>query len=192
MIIGLGCCLALRVEATPVQFGNNYYEFILVADPYTGDNNAWWTARDAAAASVFDGMYGHLATPESQAENDFLLSLIPQDYQGGAWLGGKAPEGWLVGPETGQAFGYQNWGGIEPNNSGYAYMIFGSEFRGISPGQWADGSAGSGGGIPNGNDPVIGYLVEYEAVPEPSTFILLGIGAIGLLGYAWRRRSRAG
>jgi len=28
-------------------------------------------------------------------------------------------------------------------------------------------------------------------IPEPSTFTLLGIGTLGLFGYAWRRRNRA-
>jgi hypothetical protein len=29
------------------------------------------------------------------------------------------------------------------------------------------------------------------SVPEPSTFVLLGVGAISLLGYAWRRKRTA-
>lgn len=33
--------------------------------------------------------------------------------------------------------------------------------------------------------------ITFSAVPEPSTFALLGIGAIGLLVYAWRRRQQA-
>ncbi len=46
-----------------------------------------------------------------------------------------------------------------------------------------------------------GYTVNYgtgsnssitlSAVPEPSTFVLLTIGALGLLGCAWRRRRQA-
>ena len=35
----------------------------------------------------------------------------------------------------------------------------------------------------------IGFRVA--SVPEPSTFVLLGMGAIGLLGFAWRRRKAA-
>ena len=33
--------------------------------------------------------------------------------------------------------------------------------------------------------------VTVESVPEPSAFVLLGVGAIGLMGSAWRRRKRA-
>jgi T5SS/PEP-CTERM-associated repeat protein len=34
------------------------------------------------------------------------------------------------------------------------------------------------------------YAVTAEAVPEPSTLVLLGIGAVSLLAYAWRKRRR--
>jgi len=34
-------------------------------------------------------------------------------------------------------------------------------------------------------------VTQLTPVPEPSTFVLLGLGAISLLGYAWRRRRQA-
>ena len=39
---------------------------------------------------------------------------------------------------------------------------------------------------------VTGLRVEFNSVPEPSTLVLLSIGAIGLLGFAWRRRKPIG
>ncbi len=35
-----------------------------------------------------------------------------------------------------------------------------------------------------------GYI-DLVVVPEPSTFALLGVGAVALLGYAWRRQRKA-
>jgi hypothetical protein len=195
-VAGLHAASALRAAATPVAFGANFYDFIQVPDPFTGNNNAWATASAAAAASVFNGVSGHLATITSQAENDFLFGLVSGSFSGfkGAWLGGKAPEGWLVGPETGQGFSYTNWGGIEPNNNGFAYMNIGTLFAGIGPGKWADDSGVQGVPDPN-NDPVIGYFVEYEgaaAVPDPSSWLLLASGLAGLAVQRRKRVSRQG
>ncbi len=35
-----------------------------------------------------------------------------------------------------------------------------------------------------------GYIDLVVMVPEPSTFVLLGVGVLGLLVFAWRRRRR--
>ena len=181
--IGLVCpvvALAASAHAAPTFFNGHAYEFVQVDDPLTGNNNSWDTASAAAAVSQFLGADGYLATITSQAENDFLFSLVSGQFSvfAGAWLGGNAATGWLVGPEAGQALTYTNFGGSEPNNSGLMYMNIGALTAGIDPGKWVDDSGVQG--VPSVNDPVVGYFVEYS-VPAPGGAIALLAGAPALL-----------
>ncbi len=202
-LAGLQVATLDQAKAVPVQFGANFYEFIDVTDPLSGINNSFGTAQTAAAALSFGGVSGHLATITSQAENDFLFGLLlgssPTAFTG-AWLGGKAPAGWLVGPETGNTFNpiFANFFGTEPNNAGFIYMNIGSLNPGgsTSTGQWFDDSLanGSAQGVPSAADPVTGYFVEFEnvsAVPLPAALPLYGTG-LAIMGFiGWRRRQRA-
>ena len=182
-----------KVQAAPIVFGSNAYELVLVSNPFSGSNNSWFTADTAAQASSFMGVNGHLVTITSAAENDFLADLAvaanaPLQSPGftGAWLGGRAGTGWLAGPENSNAFTYDNFGGGEPNNAGYAYMAIALNpgAAGLSAiGQWLDDSGAQGFPSLSPADPVVGYFVEYEnvsVVPVPAALPLLLSGLLGL------------
>lgn len=171
---------AAPAMAAPAFFGGHAYEFVQVDDPFTSVNNTWESARDAAAAAMHLGATGYLATVTSQEENDFLFSLVSGSFSefAGAWLGGSASTGWLVGPEAGQALSYANFGGSEPNNAGLIYMNIGTLTSGIEPGKWVDDSGVQG--VPSANDPVVGYFVEYS-VPAPASALIVAAGAPALL-----------
>lgn len=176
-----------NATAAPILWVDNGHYYDLVIPTLSND---WFSDQTAANSSTYLDLSGHLVTITSADENDFLATNFATGGSSpfGAWIGGKAPEGWLDGPENGQLFGYTNWGGIEPNNAGYAYMNLGAAFAGISTGKWADDDCVQG--FPNGGcyDPVIGYLVEYEGgpvVPEPATMFLF---ATGLAGAFLRKR----
>ena len=146
-----------------------------------------------------------LASITSAEENAFVYGLASsnpiywtQIGEGnfGPWLGGyqydhnAEPAGdwaWL----SGEPWGYTNWAPNEPNNGGGLedYLgLFHLEPGGTSlhmGDTWNDYL--NEPLLDNGSPyPMVSYVVEI--VPEPSTLILLGIGAISLLAYAWRRR----
>ncbi|MCF6440294.1 hypothetical protein L1077_12680 [Pseudoalteromonas luteoviolacea] len=173
LISAVFSCAAL---ASPVKYNDNFYEFVEVTEPYLGNNNTWQTAEQEANQRVLKGVNGRLAIVDSQAENDFLYSLVTGKYTGfkGAWLGGYSPEGWLTGGTSPLPFNYLGFGGSEPNNSGYVYMNIGQSSWGIAGGQWADDSGVQG--VPVDNvDPVIGYFVEYEGEFLPTPTVRAGL-----------------
>jgi hypothetical protein len=68
------------------------------------------------------------------------------------------------------------------------YNLMWSGGAGLAPGQSATITFSID--VPNNSGPTF-TVRGTAAVPEPSTFVLLGMGAIGLLAFAWRRRKRA-
>jgi formylglycine-generating enzyme required for sulfatase activity len=80
--------------------------------------------------------------------------------------------------------------------------MYGS-YRGVRCGSWSNGSINLESCVRDYDNPtaltessspygLYGFRVaSSEAVPEPSTFALLGAGGLGLLAYAWRRRRAA-
>ncbi len=107
--------------AGPVEWGGHEYEAA-----YTPIGISWDDAKAAAEAKG-----GHLVSITSEAENQFVYSLVEDDkfwywdgYDGnGPWLGGYQEQGSFE-PDGGWAwsgpgsFEYTNWGRGEPNNGG--------------------------------------------------------------------------
>jgi hypothetical protein len=89
----------------------HYYQLVEVS---SGLN--WYEAKDAAAASEYKGLQGHLATFTSLNEETLVVSNFPQIVPNYVWLGAtdEAVEGdwkWI----TGEPWSYTNWDPGEPN-----------------------------------------------------------------------------
>lgn len=189
--------LAATAQAAPTVYAGNGNTY-----DYIAGNVSYSAAKAAAEAMQINGEFGHLATITSQAENDFILSTFALGAGAGqfAWIGGtdSATENiwlWDGGPEDGMQFSveavpvpplnYANWGGAEPNDSGfgedYALINLGGFIFGIESGKWGDGA-----------DIVdtlfVGYIVEFETtvIPLPPALLLMG-SAIAGLGFRRRR-----
>jgi len=145
--------------ATPVYNPGNghYYQAIAVAGGTT-----WDAARTAAVARKHLGYSGHLVAINSEAENQFVVTNLPNAVANNYYIGGSqnrnAPgyvepsDGWQW--VTDQPWGYTNWDFNEPNNGhpfeDHAYIM--------PDGQWND---------VRGSLLLGGYIVEYDG-PAPT------------------------
>ncbi|MDO4805879.1 MAG: lectin-like protein [Coriobacteriales bacterium] len=149
-----------------VAFGNHLYQCI-------NEHMSWHDAEEYCEAQG-----GHLATVESQEENDFIFDLIQQ--QSGRdfyWLGGtdEDEEGSWVWV-TGEPWEYTNWRSGEPSNTGDEtgedYLAMGSAHEGQWNDQWIkDPSYGE----------LVGFVCEWDSsaltvtarVTDPSDNVIL-------------------
>jgi hypothetical protein len=140
---------------------------------------ATWTASELEAV----GLGGHLATIDDAAENAWVYTTFNGDART-LWIGltDQASEGTFVWI-SGSTSTYRNFNPGEPNNFGgdedYVHM-----FTAPTGGVWNDLA----------NDTIVfrpqfGVVeVEAAAVPEPASLTLWGLGALGCMIGAYRRR----
>ncbi len=193
------------------------YDSASNANLYVVSKGTW--TQDEAAAQQMGGNLAtiHSAAENAFIVSNVLqnftgeggpnLSAIP------VWIGLYDPTGAAVddgpgGPSSrhaanfvwvdGSTSSYRNWNASsgEPNDSVNGIHEYYTSINwfyaggGVGPGNWDDDPlAGSENQPGNTNGPYYG-LVSVP-VPEPSTLVLLGMGAVSLLAYAWRKRRTA-
>ncbi|MBM4153794.1 MAG: hypothetical protein FJ221_02015 [Lentisphaerae bacterium] len=182
----------------------------------TGHATNWTAARTLAGGLTFGGTTGYLARIDTLAENSAIFArmlavsnqLTQTAGDGGGveyvWIGASdlAAEGtwlWSVdnaqfwqGNAGGTAVGglYNNWGNpagtrFEPDDFNASQDAAGIALRGWPAGMGILGLAGQWNDVNVVNN--LPYVVEFDALPEPATLLLLG-PALLALGPRLRRR----
>ena len=170
------CSLPLAASAAALVFDGHTYEYV------DAPGITWFDAQGQASSLAIGDVSGHLVTITSEAENDFVTSLLPFLTDVGAYLGGVRTGGGPVLTEgwtwiTGEEWSYTNWAPFEPNDENgemYLVMWLGSDIYSQRPrGGWNDGHS-------DGGSFISGYVIEWD-VPETSVSIFVALAAGALL-----------
>lgn len=153
--------------------GPNGHGYQYVADP----NISWQHAREAAQALLWRGMRGYLATIDSKAEFDFIVSTaFSRQYPDVTYLGGRQTSPgqwrWVTGPDA-------------ASDSGKGRMFWKGYKKGSAqPGTFADwmATAFSHGGKWDVHNVCCVTLFSYHR-PQFSTSLGTGDREEGVSGY---------
>jgi hypothetical protein len=186
-----GLVVVLAGSLVPMAWAYDWYSYGGHEYALTQDYGSWEQCENEAVT-----VGGHLATINDAPENAFLTDFIKDTYiptypwyhpsANCAWIGLE-----LTGPNkeepsswswvSGQPVTYFNLYSPPPEGYYGTYMYLLGANHESHVGTWCNSPEQETTYQPFG-------IIE---VPEPSTLILLGAGALSLLGYAWRRRKRA-
>lgn len=171
--------------AVPAQWrtedGGNGFYYERVVQP---GGSTWTEANADAASRSWLNQPGHLVTINSQAEWNFVVATFPTDW---TWIGltdegSEGSFGWV----TGEPVAFTRWIPGEPNDAGNEDFVFYQRSSGLG-GDWGWNDFRNFRDVFSSSLP-IGYIVEYEVVPEPAS-IVLAIPALAAMGVFIRRRA---
>ena len=151
-----------------------------------------WTDAEMLAISLG----GHLATINDHEEELWVWNTFAEPsgthYARNLWIGlSDAGHQGVFTWANGEPFNYSNWAPNQPSGlanisdptsiEDYVQMGY---YGHTVPYSWND----LRGDISEWLVPLQGVA---EVIPEPSTFVLLSLGALAVVGYVWRRRRAA-